>query len=131
MKNLQKTIAATATLTFLLGSLAAPITVLAKATPTPTASPTPTVTVAPTIAPVVAATPAPQSTLEWILTHKKIDLGILVVVAAVGYSLYSFSTKNKQSPPEEQAKSEDQPKAEEEPKQEDQTPPEDQPKQEE
>jgi len=126
MKILQKTIAATATSAILLGSLAIPFTVLAAATkataePTPTESPVPTI--APTVAPV-ETTPAPQSTSKWIMTHKKISLGILLVVAAGGYGLNYLSKKNKQSPPEGQPKSEEEPRAEEEPKKEDQTPPE-------
>ena len=120
MKILQKIIAASAMSAFLL---AAPITVLAaatKATPTPTASPIPTIE--PTITPV-AVTPAPQSTSQWILTHKKISLGILLVVAAAGYGLNYLGKKNKQSPPEDQSKPEE-PKTEEEPKEEEQKPPE-------
>ncbi|MCX6704301.1 MAG: hypothetical protein NTZ07_02535 [Candidatus Woesebacteria bacterium] len=119
MKILQKIIAASAMSAFLL---AAPITVLAavtKATPTPTASPVPTIE--PTVAPA-EVTPAPQSTTQWVMTHKKISLGILVVVGALGYVLFR-PKKNNQSPPEEQSKPEE-PKAEEEPKEEEQKPPE-------
>lgn len=117
MKILQKTIASTATLAFLLGSLTIPVSA-ATIKATPTVNPTPTEI--PTAVPTIAPTPAPQSTLQWIVTHKKISLGVLLVVAAAGYGIYYLSTKNKQSPPEEQTK------VEEEPKQEDQTPPEDQ-----
>ena len=123
MKILQKTIAATATTAILLVSLALPLTVLAagtKATPTPTEIPVPTVE--PTIAPVTA-TPAPQSTSGWIMTHKKITLGILVVVAIAGYVIFRSGKKDKGSGPEEQSKPEE-PETEEETGKEDQTPPE-------
>jgi hypothetical protein len=119
MKILQKIIAASAMSAFLL---AAPITVLAavtKATPTPTESPVPTVE--PTIAPA-EVTPAPQSTTQWVMTHKKISLGVLVVVTALGYVLFR-PKKNNQTPPEDQPKPEETPKPEEEPVKEDQTPP--------
>lgn len=120
MKILQKTVASVAAFAFLL---AAPVTILAATTSntvkaTPTESPQPTIEA--TVAPTPAATPAPQSITEWIMTHKKIDLGILAVVVAVGYVLSKLSKKNKQSPPE------DQPKAEEEPKEEESAPPENQ-----
>ena len=103
--------------------LAAPITVLAavtKATPTPTESPIPTIE--PTIAPA-EVTPAPQSTTQWVMTHKKISLGVLVVVGAIGYVLFR-PKKNNQSPTEDQPKPEETPKPEEETKEEDQKPPE-------
>jgi hypothetical protein len=119
MKILQKIIAASAMSAFLL---AAPITVLAavtKATPTPTESPIPTIE--PTIAPA-EVTPAPQSTTQWVMTHKKISLGILVVVTAIGYALLR-PKKNNQTPEGDQPKPEE-PKTEEEPGKEDQKPPE-------
>lgn len=121
MKILQKTIAASAMLAFLL---AAPITILAATTsktvePTPTENPIPTIE--PTIAPV-EVTPAPQSTYSWIMTHKKISLGVLFVVAAIGYALFR-PKKNNQTSEGDQTKPEE-PETEEEPKEETKTPPE-------
>ena len=112
MKILQKIATITAAFAFLL---AAPITILAA---TPTASPTPTVepTIEPTAVPVVAATPAPQSPLKCVMTHKKISLGVLLVITAAGYGLGRFGRKNKQSAQDKQTG------ANEEPKEEDQTP---------
>ncbi len=126
MKIFQKTIAAAVTSAVLLGSLAVPFTVLAaaaKATVEPTAVATIAPTIEPTITPVTA-TPAPQSTIQWIMTHKKISLGVLVVIAVIGYVIFRSGKKNNQSPTEDQPKPEE-PKAEEETKEEDQKPPED------
>ena len=126
MKILQKKVVAIAVFVFLFLSLAsfkvsaiAP-TKTVKATPTASAIATPTEM--PTVAPV-AATPVPQSTSEWIMTHKKIDLLILLVIAVIGYGFYRSGKKGKGSPPEETPK-EEEPVAEEETKVEDETPPE-------
>jgi H+/gluconate symporter-like permease len=96
-------------------------TLLAAAKVSP--SPSPTDTPVPTIEATAVPTPVPQTTGEWIMTHKKIDLGILVAVVIVGYVIYALSKKGKQSPPASESKPE-------EPKQEEQTPPEDSTKQE-
>ena len=120
MKTFQKAITTSIASAALLFSLATPISaVVSKATPTP--SPEPSVT--PTIVPV-EATPTPPSTANWIITHKKISLGILLVVVAAGYGLYHSGKKGNQAPPENQSKPEEVSKVEEEPSKEDPTPPE-------
>ena len=96
MKILQKSVA---TLSLLAISLAAPVAIFAATTKvTPTESPVPTIEA--TVAPTPVATPAPQSVTEWIMTHKKIDLGVVVVIVIIGYVISRLGKKNDQTAPQ-------------------------------
>jgi multisubunit Na+/H+ antiporter MnhC subunit len=77
-------------------------TLLAAAKVSP--SPSPIETPIPTVEATPVATPVPQN---WIMTHKKIDLGILIAVVVVGYVIYLFSKKDNQSPPASESKPEE------------------------
>jgi hypothetical protein len=73
------------------------------ATVAPTATPLPTVEA--TVAPI--ASPAPQSITQWISTHKKIDLGILIVIAVIIYVIVKLGKKGGSAAPVEETKPEE------------------------
>lgn len=99
-------------------ALAAVTSKTATVTPTPTPVPTIEATVAP------IASPAPQSVTQWIATHKKIDLGILIVIAVIIYVVARLGKKGSASAPTEESKPEEPAEPET------QTPPEETPKEE-
>lgn len=101
MFNLRRILSVTATATLIFYSLAASSTVLAqkvvaKPVPTEVSTPAPESTVSPTELP--AETPAPQpeqvSPAKWVMTHKKISLGVLAIIAILGYYVYQASKKS-------------------------------------
>jgi hypothetical protein len=68
-------------------------------------TPTPIPTVEATVAPI--ASPAPQTVTEWIATHKKIDLGILIVIAVIIYVIVRMGKKGGSTAPVEESKPEE------------------------
>lgn len=108
----RKVISFTVTTALLFNTLSSSLVILAQeVAPSPTPAPTTTTVTeasaegtvlgggtAATAPPEAAATVAAQeqkvSALKWILTHKKISLGVAFVLLALGYGFYRSSKKN-------------------------------------